>query len=138
MDSEANKVLVRRYIDLWSTGNLASAGDILAADYVDHTHPTHAAGSEAVKQEIMDFNIGFPDAHVTVEHMISEGDLVAFRFVLRGTHLGIFAGFPPSGKECVLTGVDFIRIANGKMVELWSTQDTLSWAQQIGFKISHS
>lgn len=133
---EANKALVKRYVELWSTGNLALADEVLAPEYVDHTHPNQAPGPEAVKQEVLAFRTGFPDVHITIEHMIGEEDLVAFRFVLRGTHLGPFADFAPTGKEAVLTGVDFVRIAGGKMVELWSTQDTFSWAQQIGFKIS--
>jgi hypothetical protein len=83
-------------------------------------------------------NTGFPDARITIEHMIGEGDSIAFRFVLRGTHLGTFAGFPPTGKEAVLTGADFVRITDSKMVELWSIQETLSWAQQLGFKISRN
>ena len=81
-------------------------------------------------------NIGFPDARITVEQMIGEGDTVAFRFVLRGAHLGTFAGFPPTGKEDVLTSANFVRIADGKMVELWSIQETLSWTQRLGFTIS--
>ncbi|HEX6554218.1 MAG TPA: ester cyclase [Ktedonobacteraceae bacterium] len=136
MDSETNKAIVRRYIELWSTGNLALADEVLAADFIDHTHPDQAPGPESVKQAVTAFREGFPDAHVTIEQMIGEGDTVAFRFVLRGTHLGMFAGFAPTGKEDVLMGVDFIRLADGKMVELWSTQETLSWAQQLGFKIS--
>src|SRR5947209_1474463 len=70
--------------------------------------------------------------------MIGEGDTVAFRFALRGTHLGTFTGFPPTGKEDVLTGAGFVRIADSKIVELWSIQETLSWAQQLGFKISRN
>lgn len=136
MDIEANKTIVRRYIELWSTGNLSLADEILAADFVDHTHPHQTPGPESVKQEVKAFREGFPDARITIEQMIGEDDTVAFRFVLRGTHLGTFAGFPPTGKEDMLTGVDFIRIADGKMVELWSIQDTFSWAQQLGFKIS--
>jgi steroid delta-isomerase-like uncharacterized protein len=136
MDVETNKAIVRRYVELWSTGNLGLADEVFAADFVDHTHPEQAPGPESVKQEVMAFREGFPDARVTIEQMIGEGDMVAFRFVMRGTHLGMFAGFPPTGKEDVLTGVDFIRLADGKMVELWSTQETLSWAQQLGFKIS--
>ncbi len=89
-----------------------------------------------MKQEVKAFREGFPDARIIIEQMIGEGDTVAFRFVLRGKHLGTFAGFPPTGKEDVLTGADFVRIADGKMVELWSIQDMLSWAQQLGFKIS--
>lgn len=135
MSIEANKAIVRGYVELWSTGNLALADEVLAADFVDHTHPNQAPGPEGVKRAVKAFREGFPDAHITIEQMIGEGDTVAFRFVLRGTHRGMFAGFPPTGKEAILTGVDFMRIASGKIVELWSTQDTLSWAQQLGMKI---
>jgi steroid delta-isomerase-like uncharacterized protein len=136
MDSETNKVIVRKYVELWSTGNLALADEVLAEDFVDHTHLNQAPGPENVKQEVVAFREGFPDVRITIEQIFAEGDSVAFRFTLRGTHSGTFAGFPPTGKEDVLTGADFIRIANGKIVELWSIQETLSWAQQLGFKIS--
>jgi steroid delta-isomerase-like uncharacterized protein len=133
---EANKTLVRRYIELWETGHLPLADEILAAEFIDHTHPDRPPGPEPVKQEVTTFRTAFPDAHATIEEMIGEGDLVAFRFVLRGTYLGPFAGFSPTGKVAIVTGVDFVRIADGKICELWSVQDTFSWAQQIGYKIS--
>ena len=135
MNIEANKALVRRYNELWTTGNLAIADEVLAPDYMDHTHPDAAPGPESVKEQVAAFRAGFPDAHGTIEEMICEGNIVAFRFVLQGTHLGTFAGFPPTGKLLTLTGMDFIRIADGKMVELWSSQDTLSWAVQLGLKV---
>ncbi len=135
MSIEANKAIVRRYVELWSTGNLALADEVLAADFVDHTHPDQAPGPEGVKQAIKAFREGFPDACITIEQMIGEDDTVAFRFVLRGAHRGTFAGFPPTGREAILAGMDFMRIAGGKMVELWSSQDTLSWAQQLGMKM---
>ncbi len=136
LDMEANKTVVRKYVELWSTGNLALADEVLAADFVDHTHPNQAPGPASVKEAVRAFREGFPDAHITIEQMIGEGDTVAFRLTLRGTHLGTFAGFLPMGKEDILIGVDFIRLANGKIVELWSIQDTFSWAQQLGFKFS--
>jgi predicted ester cyclase len=85
---------------------------------------------------VLAFRAGFPDASITVEQMIGEADLVAVRFTLRATHRGTFAGFAPTGKEVVLTGVDFIRIADGKMVELWSCQETLGWVLQLGATVS--
>ena len=93
MNIEANKAIVRKYIELWSTGNLALADEVLAADFVDHTHPNQAAGPESVKQEVKAFLESFPDARITIGQMIGEGDGITFRFVLRGTHLGTFAGF---------------------------------------------
>src|SRR5437660_9007933 len=136
MDVEANKAIVERYVELWSTGNLSIADEVLAADFVDHTHPNQAPGPQSVKEAVTAFHVGFPQVHISIEPMIAEGDTVAFRFVLRGIHQRVFAGFPPTAKEAVLTGADFIRIANGKMVELWSCQETLSWAQQLGAQLS--
>src|SRR5260370_28610678 len=104
MNIEANKVIVRKYIELWSTGNLALADEVLAANFVDHTHPNQVPGPQSVKEEVKAFREGFPDTHISIEQMIGEGDIVAFRFVLRETHLGRFAGFSPTGKEDVLTG----------------------------------
>src|SRR5258706_15006676 len=114
MDLEANKALVRRYVELWNTGNLALADEVLSADFVDHAHTEFTPGSESVKQAVIDFRTGFPDAHVTTEHMMSERDFVAMHNVIRGTHQDVFAGFPPTGKEVVLQGMGFVRIANGK------------------------
>lgn len=135
MSIEANKALVKRYIEMWRTGDTDIADEILDAAYVDHTNPEQEPGPEAVKQDVIAFHTGFTRVHVRVEHMIGEGELVAFRFTLRGTHSGTFASIPPTGKEATLTGADFVRIQDGKMVELWSLQDTLGWVQQLGFKI---
>lgn len=133
METEGNKVLVCRYVELWNTGNGALADEILTLDFVDHSHPIQPAGPQSVKEEVSSFRAAFPDAQLRVEQMISEGDTVAFRFDLRGTHLGLFGSFAPTGKPVVLTGMDFLCIADGKIVEVWSSQDTLAWARQLGF-----
>lgn len=135
METEANKQLVRRYLELWSTGDASIANEIFAPDYVDHTHPNREPGAESVNQEVASFQAAFPDARLTIEHMIGEGDIVAFRFTLRATHRGRFGPFPATGKEVVLTGMDFVRIVDGKLAELWSSQDTLNWVQQLGATI---
>src|SRR6478752_2739852 len=41
---------------------------------------------------------GFPDIQWTLDDMIAEGDRVAARFIMRGTHRGEFFGVPPTGK----------------------------------------
>ncbi len=135
MSQEANKALVRQYIELWVTGNLALADVVLAADFVDHMHPEWLPGPEGIKQDVQAFRAAFSDVRITVEHLLSEQDMVAFSFAMRGTHRGVFAGLPPTGKEVVVIGADFLRIADGKIAELWSYQDTLSWVRQPGLKM---
>jgi predicted ester cyclase len=109
---------------------------VLAADFVDHAHPQFTPGPESVKLAVRDFRAGFPDAQVTIEHLLCEGDMVAFRAVIRGTQRGAFAGFPATGKEVVFETTDFIRIAGGKLVELWNCQQTLEFVLQLGAKLS--
>jgi steroid delta-isomerase-like uncharacterized protein len=134
MVHDANRALIARYVELWNTGTLAIADEVLAADFVDHTHPEAEPGPEAVKRMVRDFRAAFPDAAATIEQMVAENESVAFRFVLRGTHTGTapFAGIPPRGTRIALVGMDFVPIADGKMVELWSCQDTLGLLQQLG------
>lgn len=135
MSQEAHQTLVRQYIELWETGNLALAEQILAADFVDHTHPEWSPGPEGIKRDVQAFRAAFSDVKITVEHLLCERDMVAFSFAMRGTHQGVFAELPPTGKEVVLIGADFLRIADGKIAELWSYQDTLSWVKQLGLKV---
>lgn len=130
MTLAANKALVLQYANL--NGNFALLDEILAPHFVDHSHPEFRPGPQDIKQNLSDFHTAFPDASITVENLISEGDTVAFRFILQGTHTGTFAGIPPTGKTIVWTGMDFVRIADGKIVELWSNQDTLGMLRQLG------
>src|SRR5712691_2554436 len=76
MHSESQKSLVNKYVELWDTGNLALADQVLAANFVNHAHPEFSPGPASVKQAVTDFRAAFPDAHVTVEQMICEGDTV--------------------------------------------------------------
>jgi predicted ester cyclase len=86
MTIEENKTLVWRYIHI--SEDFDHADEILAPDFVDHSHPEFRPGPEDLKQNLIDFHNAFPDASITIEEMIGEGDIIAFRFVLRGTHTG--------------------------------------------------
>src|SRR6266702_4054452 len=78
MDVEANKALVRRYIELWNAGNVELADEVLAPTWVDHAHP-EVTGPERVKQAVSKIRAAFPDFRITIESIVGEGDLVALR-----------------------------------------------------------
>src|SRR5258708_38594660 len=89
-------------------------------------------GKEAFKQFLSMYLTAFPDLHFTIEDIIAEGDTVVVRFTFRGTHQGDLMGIPPTGKQVVVTGIDIICAANGKVVEEWVNRDELSLLQQLG------
>jgi predicted ester cyclase len=68
-----------------------------------------------------------------VEDVVAEGDHVAGRFSLRGTHDGTLFGIPATGKA---VGVGVMVIARfdeaGKWVEDWANWDQLGMMQQLG------
>ena len=65
----ANKALASRYIELWNTGNLALADEVLALDFVDHTHPELPPGPGAVKHEVTAFRRAFL-SHASLAHAL--------------------------------------------------------------------
>lgn len=134
MASEQNKELYRRFIEeCFVGGNMAVVDEMIAADAVDHQAPPGVAqGAEGVKQFLSMFRSAFPDLQATVDQMIAEGDTVAARFTMSGTHQGELFGIPPTGKRIEITGIDVVRFENGKMVEHWGNQDDLGMMQQLG------
>ncbi len=139
MTVEANKALVLQYTKLIE--NITLADEILSPDFVDHSHPEFRPGPGDIKQNFIDFQHAFSDISNSIEEIIGEGNSVAFRFTIEGTHTGTYGGIPPTGKKIVLTGMDFVRIADGKIVELWSNQDALGILRQLGvirFEIGQS
>jgi predicted ester cyclase len=63
--------------------------------------------------------------------MVAEGDKVAVRLNVTGTHKGEFQGIPPTGKKLSLDEMGFITIIDGKITEGWISADTMRLMQQI-------
>ena len=74
----------------------------------------------------------FPDLRLDLQDIIAEGDCVAIRYTLHGTHEGELMGLPPSGNRVSSDGMVFARVQDGKIVERSGVQDMLTLLQQIG------
>jgi predicted ester cyclase len=133
MSTEENKAKVRRNIEeAFNKGNLAVADEIIAANYVLHAPGQEFKGPEGFKQYGTMMRTGFPDFHMTIEDMVADGDNVACRFTVRGTHKGDLMGIAPTGKQVTITGIVISRFAGGKEVEAWASPDMLAMMQQLG------
>jgi predicted ester cyclase len=64
--------------------------------------------------------------------MIAEGDRVMVRWSGLARHQGEYLGFDPTYKQVKLSGINIFRIADGKIVEVWSLWDRLGEWQQLG------
>ena len=135
MSAEDNKALVRRfYEDAWNKHNPQVVDAIYSADFVDRS--PDIAGiphtREGQRQFMAVYLRAFPDASITVEDQLVEGDKVVTRWTGHGTQTGEFMDIPPSGKSVAVAGVRIDRFSGGKIVEGWTFFDQLGMLRQLG------
>jgi SnoaL-like polyketide cyclase len=91
VSAEESKAIVRRWFeDLFNEGTLDVADEIVAPNHVarDPALPDILSGPEGQKHVVSLYRGAFPDAHITVEHQIAEGNEVVTRWTGHGTHQG--------------------------------------------------
>ena len=133
-DQDRQKETVRRiYASCWNMGDMASIDDIFAVD-VEHDHflPGWPTGREGFKALVQFWRKAFPDIREDVVEILSEGDQVASRFRLQGTHQGDFYGIPGTGRTVDIYGAEIFRFKDGKVVEYVYHEDTLGLFFQLG------
>ena len=74
----------------------------------------------------------FPDLRTAEADSVKEGDKVAFRWLLSGTHEGGFMGVAATGRRVEVMGMDIVRVADGEIVEHWGEFDAMGLLRQIG------
>ena len=131
MSLEENKAIIRRLFEEFNKHNVDLLDKLIAPDYFDHALQSRSL--EDYKQFITMFINGFPDFHVTIEEIITEGDRVWIRETETGAHKGEYRNIAPTGKKVTFSGVDVFRIVDGKIAEAWHVYDFLDFYKQLGF-----
>jgi predicted ester cyclase len=131
MSPAENKALYRRYIELlWRPEEL---GEVLTPGFVAHDLPPGLPpGPEGLKAFRRLVERAFPDLKPIIRDIVAEGDKVAARVGLEGTHAGDFMGVAPTGKSLASELFEIVRIEGGKIAERWVLRDRLGEFQQLG------
>lgn len=130
---EENKRVARRFPEeVASEGRIELIDELCTPDVVDHSPLGEVEGREALKAQLTDLRNAFGDFTATVEDIVAEGDTVAMRVTLRGTHEGEFMGIGPTGADFEVENSVFTRLEDGKIVERWVQPDVLGMFRQLG------
>ncbi len=78
------------------------------------------------------FFAAFPDFRHEIKDQFAEGDRVATRIVVSGTHQAEFMGIPATGKTIAFGAINITRVDHGKIVVHWVNSDALGMLQQLG------
>jgi steroid delta-isomerase-like uncharacterized protein len=131
---EEMRELVRKQIEeLWGRSNPDLIPEMYAEDVVDHNPlPGQTPGHEGLREAIRVFSTAFPDIEMTLHGVLADGDYAADFWTFRATHLGPFAGLPPTGRRVEFNGIDVVKVRDGRIAEIWHVEDMARMLDQLG------
>jgi steroid delta-isomerase-like uncharacterized protein len=134
MSIEANKLAMRLFVEFINSADEKLAAELIAPDAIFWVpgRPEPLRGPAGYMNILGMMRGGFSNVQWTLEETIGEGDRIAARFTMRGTHDGTFFGVPATGRTIEVRVMNFYRLAGGKFVEEYGQPDLLGLLQQIG------
>jgi ubiquinone/menaquinone biosynthesis C-methylase UbiE/predicted ester cyclase len=111
--------------EVCSGRDLEGISRVYHPDFVDHVNRLTYHGHDGARRSVALYLELFPDLSFQVEDQVSEGDKVASRWTLRGTH---------RGREVELRGIVISRFADGRIIEDWAASDTTELVRQLGLR----
>ena len=106
--------------------------DTYDPDVVLHGYPGALEGLDGVRAFHEALWEAFPDARLTIEDLVVEGDRAALRYRLQGTHRGSYLGVAPTGLRFDVEGLTLLRLADGRVAEEWHSPTELAILRQLG------
>jgi predicted ester cyclase len=128
------KELARRWFsEVMSEGKTEVIDELCAPGFVDHNPlPGTSADLAGIKDFVAQIRAAFPDLQMTADELIVEGDRLAVRSTMRGTHEGDFMGISATGKKVEVSNFDFVRFEHDQAAEHWGAIDSDALMEQLG------
>ena len=131
-----NTALIHRWFEeVWNKGRAEVIDEMFDCDGVAHgltdESGNELCGPEGFKPFFENFRNAFPDIQVKVEDTVVEGDKVAARCTVTGTHKGEGVGLAATDRRVEFTGMTIARVKDGKIVEAWNNFDFMTMFQQL-------
>ena len=128
--SHASRGVIDRFVEIVRTGETSRLGEIIAPEF--RYRLAAPVGVEGVAAAVLALHAGFTEVTCSIEQCVLEDDWAAYRYVIAGRHTGVFAGRAATGRRITWAGADFVRLQQGKIVELWPVQESLPLMEGIG------
>lgn len=133
MSADHRTIASRIYSEVFEQGNIDLIDELLTEDFVDHEVPPGMPnGREAPKEMLSQLRVAFPDLRVAVQDMVAEGDRVAVRALMTGTHQGEYMGIPATGRTVEVAVFDMLEFRGARISQHWGVTDAMAMMQQLG------
>lgn len=155
MLTEENKAIVRRVTEgLWNQANRSFFAEVFGPETLAATTEQHRQNAREIEQSARLYRTAFPDLRVAIDDLLADGEKVAVRYTIHGTHNGVVQGvagaeaiagvpsendayrrlllIPPTGREVTFEGIALFGFNEGKVSSFWHLLDELELLRQVG------
>jgi steroid delta-isomerase-like uncharacterized protein len=130
---EGARAVVTEFIQGFNDKNVDQLSAAFDSAYVlDFPGGPRGRGLDGIRAATTDFIRAFPDLRFSVDDLISDGQGVAWRWTMTGTHDGPLGPFPASHKQVTLTGLSMLHVRDGRIVDDRVRADMVGLLGQIG------
>ncbi|HUI02763.1 MAG TPA: ester cyclase [Acidimicrobiales bacterium] len=130
MAPRTGRALVDSIYQAMNARDLDALDDLFAPDFLDHQDG--GRGVEPLKEQLRSFVAAFSDLRIEVDDVVCEGDRLATRTTVTGTHDGELMGLAPTAARVSVSAVDLVRTEDGRAAERWGGLDMYSLLIQLG------
>ncbi|MBX2847999.1 MAG: ester cyclase [Acidiferrobacterales bacterium] len=132
-----NKLVVMKYMEAYGTSLRRNAEqEYLSEDYERIRSEFHNMQYHALDSELMEsaepLHTSIQNRRDSVDVIMAEGDAVAVRYKINGTHAGNLYGIPATGKSFEIDAGAIFWLADGKISKSWFMADEAGLLKQIG------
>ncbi len=139
--AQSEETLIHRWFEeVWNQKRESAIDELMAGDNIVNglvgPDGKPMRGPAGFKPFFRHFCTAFPDIRIVVEDVVVDGDKIAARCSVSGTHTGPGLMPAPTTKPIAITGMCIVRVENGKIAESWNNFDFMSLYQQLGMQLS--
>ena len=125
--------IITRFEPAFRAADQATIDEFADPGLVDHNPaPGHEPTLAGFKQKVAFFLAIFPDLEEDLQDITASGDTVATRWVVTGSLQQEFMGIPASGQRIRVEGMNFYRLKDGRVTDIWTQFDGVGMMQQLG------
>lgn len=127
------RLLHDQIAEIWGRGKTALVAANYAETIADHMPaPGQPPGRAALVEVVEEFRAGIANLRMELHATLVAGDFGVDVWTLTGTHTGPLLGHAASGRPIAISGIDMIRVEDGRICEMWHVEELAQLRQQIG------
>lgn len=125
--------IARRFELAFRGADQATIDELADPGLTDHNAPEgHDATLAGFKLKTAEMLALFPDLVEELHEIVASGGTVATRWTLTGTLQRDFMGIPARGQRIEVEGMNFYRLADGRITDIWTQFDGAGMMRQLG------